>query len=539
MHYRKPAFLVFILALQGCSSLLPDREFVPSDPEALNEWSMEGSIEISDKNGSTQTHFEFRQIDDQLTLYVRPKSPVAHPTAEITAIEGEESSTEINHITAKARMLAETINEHVTLDELSYWLRALPYSDEAEMKADEDEGKMEKITESGWEITYKDFMQIDRYYLPERMVMEKGDVELELSMVRAETGYLSSPCPGGENYETDFKDNTPRRDVVAELVPLSGAAPLPRWINDADFCKQLFKIHGKIPESRVGLYGPDSMMWRLTGPVTPAGIGAGRALLLQTAHPWVTAGIDEHSIVRYDPLERARRTFIYISTMVYGSMPQVMGAANTVHQIHNEIEGELPYEAGVFKEHSEYRANEVAAMIWVHATLWDTIVRMYEKLEGPLTPDEKEKFYEETKLFAMLFGIPESALPRDWDEFIDYNESMWLSPQLTVTENAKVLKEDLFNASFWLAFPLWVQEVITAANLPPTIREGYDMDYGLWEQFNYSWILFSAKMYNWVLPDSMGKNPVYHEANARLRGERVGGYQQSLIKAAGVERLVN
>lgn len=220
-------------------------------------------------------------------------------------------------------------------------------------------------------------------------------------------------------------------------------------------------------------------------------------------------------------------------------MPQVMGAANTVHQIHNEIEGELPYEAGVFKEHSEYRANEVAAMIWVHATLWDTIVRMYEKLEGPLTPDEKEKFYEETKLFAMLFGIPESALPRDWDEFIDYNESMWLSPQLTVTENAKVLKEDLFNASFWLAFPLWVQEVITAANLPPTIREGYDMDYGLWEQFNYSWILFSAKMYNWVLPDSMGKNPVYHEANARLRGERVGGYQQSLIKAAGVERLVN
>ena len=179
-------------------------------------------------------------------------------------------------------------------------------------------------------------------------------------------------------------------------------------------------------------------------------------------------------------------------------------------------------------------------MVWVSATLWDTLVRMYEEIEEPLTYAEKEQLYEEAKLFNMLFGIPEEAMPRNWKEFADYNETMWLSPQLTVTDNARILKEDLFNpGSIFLAFPLWVQEVVTAANLPPSIREGYEMDYGLWERINYAWILPAAKVYNWVLPKGMGYNPVYHEAQARLKGERVGWYQQSLIKAAGVERLVN
>lgn len=291
----------------------------------------------------------------------------------------------------------------------------------------------------------------------------------------------------------------------------------------------------------MGLYGPDSMMWRLTSRVTPAAMGAGRALLLQTAHPWITAGIDEHSIVRYDPLERGRRTFIYVSTLVYGSMPQVMSAAHTVHKIHNAIEGQIPYEAGAFKKGSDYGANEVSAMIWVSATLWDTLVRMYEEYEEPLTDNEKDQFYEEIKLFNMMFGIPESAMPRDWAAFVDYNETMWYSPQLTVTENAKALKEDLFNQnSILLAFPLWVQEVATAVNLPAPVREQYDMDYGLWYTLNYyGWIKPSSKLYNWLMPDSIAVNPVYHEAQARLRGERVGWYQQKIISAAGVERLVN
>lgn len=537
------ALLALMVSLQGCSSMLPKNEFVAVDPETLNEWSVEGQMTVKDRSGKQKSFFEYRQIDGEYELTLRADSVVGSADAVITGVEGEEQ-TQVTLNNPEAKALVATLQANLPLDNIGYWLRALPATDGAELE--QDDGEVTKIShDAGWDIRYNDYMQVSKYRLPDQLTLKKEKTSIKMSLVRAETGFLSSPCPVDFDIEkASISQQSAQHHgsarVVSELVPRSGQPPLPRWIDDVDFCQQLFKLHGSIPDPRIGLYGPDSMMWRLTAPLTPAGMGAGRALLLQTAHPWITAGIDEHSVVRYDPLERGRRTFIHISTMIYGSMPQVMESANLVHGIHNEIKGKMPYHAGAFALDSDYGANEVSAMIWVSATLWDTLVRMYEDIEGPLTAEEKERFYQETKLFNMLFGIPEDAMPKDWNEFVDYNETMWLSPQLTVTDNARQLKEDLFNpGSILLAFPLWVQEVATAANLPPTVRDGYEMDYGLWERINYAWIMPSAKIYNWILPDSMRINPVYHEAQARLKGERVGWYQRSLIKAAGVERLVN
>ena len=537
-----PCLLLSGLVMQGCSSILPKKEFIPADPETLNEWSVEGQVSIKNQSGKQKTWFEYRQVDGEYQLSLRPDSPVGEAKAVLSGIEGEaDVSVEVKD--PQARELANAVRENLPLDNLGFWLRALPASGDAEIATDEDQ--VEEIKEADWDIEYNNYMKVGRYRLPDEISLQKKKTQVDMQLVRAETGYLNTPCP--TDFDVEAVSNTSSSNghhygaTIDQLVPRTGEAPLPRWIDDQDFCKQLFKVHGAIPDSRIGLYGPDSMMWRLTARVTPAAMGAGRALLMQTAHPWITAGIDEHSIVRYDPLERARRTFIYISTIVYGSMPQVMDAANTVHKIHNAIEGQIPYEAGAFKEGSHYGANEVSAMIWVSATLWDTLVTMYEEYEQPLTKAEQDKFYEEIKLFNMMFGIPESANPANWTAFEDYVETMVHSPQLTVTDNAKMLKEDLFNqGSIILALPLWVQEVATAVNLPAPIREQYDMDYGLWYSINYyGWIKPSSKLYNWLMPDSVSVNPVYHEAQARLRGERVGWYQRKIIEAAGVERLVN
>ena len=114
-------------------------------------------------------------------------------------------------------------------------------------------------------------------------------------------------------------------------------------------------------------------------------------MLLQTAHPWITAAIDEHSIVRYDPLERARRTFVNVFTLVFGSMPQVMASAHKMHKTHAEIEGKMTHHAGAFEKGSEYMANEINSMIWVHSTLWETLMVMDEEIEGTVSAKDKEQ----------------------------------------------------------------------------------------------------------------------------------------------------
>lgn len=536
--------IAVLLVLQGCSTLKAPKS-VPVNPEGLTEWSIEGEMTIKENRDKQKTYFEYRNIDGDYELQVRPNSPVGETLAVVKGTEGEPDSVTITSISPEGKDIARKIQSTLNAENMGYWLRGLPATANASNIEQDKNSSVTSMMDDNWEIDYDGFMEVSHYRLPEKIKMSSDDADVKIKLVRAETGYLTSPCPADYHPEDDSEASTeaPTNDVVSQLVPANGAAPIPRWINDVDFCKQLVKVHGKVPHPRVGLYGPDSVMWKVLSPTVPAAMGAGRALLLQTAHPWVTAGVDEHSIVRYDPIERARRTAIGAGGLVYGSLPQAFAAANAIHRSHNEITGEMPYHAGSFEAGSEYRANEVAAMVWVHATLWDTAVRTYEEYVGPLTPEELERFNEESKLFAMMFGIPESALPKTWVEFENYIDSMVNSPQLTVTENARVLKDDLFNGfgtGVAFIFPLWVQKVATSALLPPPVREGYDMNYGMWKKANYAWIKNSIKVLGWVSPDSVRTNPFQHEAEARLRGERVGWYSRWQIKVGlGMERFVN
>lgn len=545
--------LASVFVVSGCATKPAD--FTPADPEMMQEWQVEGKMEIERGKEDLTSYFTWTQWSDQYLLELRSDSTVGPVVSRLRGtLGGGDATVQAGEArTSDTQALEEAVKASVPVEYFSYWLRGLPATENAKI-TDGDVRSVSRMEDGPWTLEFDDFMHLGAYQMPEGIEIKGKDIEISLDVVRGEPGYLTQTCfneqPKGAVAVASSTQSAPSRvdeqpvnpdEVLERLVPASGAAPLPRWVNDEEFCAQLKKLHGEIPDPRVGLYGPDSMMWKVSKPIISGAWGSGRALLLQTAHPWVTAGIDEHSIVREDPMLRARRTFVNIFAMVYGSMPQVMASANLVHKSHNSITGEIPYEAGAFKKHSEYRANEINAMIWVHATLWDTLVMMYEEMEEPLTADEKERFYEETKLFAMLFGIPRDSLPPDWNSFVAYNRAMWNSPQLTVTPAAVRLKDDLFNArSIWLTVPLWAQEIISARNLPPRIREGYGMEYGLWEKLNYGIFKTGATVTGWMLPESLEYNPVYLEAQARLKGERVGYMQRRAIYLVmDRERLVN
>ena len=59
-----------------------------------------------------------------------------------------------------------------------------------------------------------------------------------------------------------------------------------------------------------GLLGPESLSWRVIGDAA-AFVGGIRALLIQTAHPEVVAGVEGHCRYRSDPLGRLTRTSVY------------------------------------------------------------------------------------------------------------------------------------------------------------------------------------------------------------------------------------
>ena len=293
-------------------------------------------------------------------------------------------------------------------------------------------------------------------------------------------------------------------------------------ITKEDLQARLEDMSKRVLDPKVGLYGPDSMSWRVNRH-TSIMMGAGCANLLQLAHPWVAQAIDQHSQTQTDPLGRLRRTFLNVHTMVFGSLDQVLDSAIKVHNIHAKITGQVSENAGQTKKGSEYFANQIGAMLWVHATLWITGLRVYELFHHPLSVMQKKQYYEESKLFAFLFGIPESAMPESWADFMEYYDGVVNSDELAVGEVGRQLVEYIFSMKAYLKPFLDRHKVHTAVLLPERLRRDFgfpELTPGLQKQFDFDVKL--ARTLFAVAPASVKYMPPYLEACRRIEGEKAG-----------------
>ena len=247
-------------------------------------------------------------------------------------------------------------------------------------------------------------------------------------------------------------------------------------------------------------------------------LGAGRALLLQLAHPWVAAAIAEHSQTFDDPIGRFHRTFGVVFRMVFGSLDQAIAAARCLHRRHAAIQGRLAMAVGPFAAGSGYQANEIMALQWVHATLMDTALLIHDLVLEPLRHEERKRYYGENKLLAALFGIPCGCLPPDWAAFVAYNETMWESDTLTVSPAAcEIAQRLLSGAETWLCPPQWYR-ALTAHLLPARLRQGFRLCYDSAERRLAEDALAWLRRFYPVLPERLRYVGPYQEAMARLSG---------------------
>ena len=270
-----------------------------------------------------------------------------------------------------------------------------------------------------------------------------------------------------------------------------------------------------------GFFGPDSVTWRVNRE-SAVFLGAGRAALLQLAHPWVAASLIHHSNLRNDAIGRFHSTFRVIYTMLFGTRAQAIAASRQLYRRHTSIRGELPHAIGAHPSGEHYEANEVAALRWVYATLVESAILAYEFVQPPLPPDEREQYYAESKRMAALFGIPPGELPQDWDAFSRYTAEMIESPVLGVDEDARVLGHGVLSGvGTRLRPPRWYQ-ALTAFWMPPRLRIAFALSFGAREEETVSRIAGRLPLLHSRIPRLLRFVGPFHEAQARLRGRSPG-----------------
>lgn len=203
-----------------------------------------------------------------------------------------------------------------------------------------------------------------------------------------------------------------------------------------------------------GLFGPDSVSWRVHG--DPAAfVGGVSALLLQALHPEAMTLLAAHSDFRTDPWGRLSRTAEYIAVTTFGTTAEANAAGARVRMVHRRL--------GVDRPH---------LLAWVHATFVFSILDAVGRGGLRLSAAERDRYVAEQQRAAALVGVDPVDAPGSEEELGSYlravRSDLAATPQAR-TAAAFVLLPPMPRTIRWLtpAQPAWAGVALTAFLLLP------------------------------------------------------------------------
>jgi uncharacterized protein (DUF2236 family) len=159
------------------------------------------------------------------------------------------------------------------------------------------------------------------------------------------------------------------------------------------------------PAGDRGLFGPESIAWKIHADFISMMIGGISSLVMQALHPKALAGVWDHSSFREDLKGRLGRTAFFIAATTYGSSQMANTAIHRVNQIHQKVTG--------FDEFNEpYRADDPELLAWVHLTETRSFMRSFESYRSEsLHAQAKDQYFSEMKMLGEKLGainLPDS-----------------------------------------------------------------------------------------------------------------------------------
>lgn len=202
-----------------------------------------------------------------------------------------------------------------------------------------------------------------------------------------------SATPAARNARARFWHEPLRRRVVGVIAGPQGPS-----------------IDYDTPLGDPGLFGPDSVTWRIHSDFPAMMSGGICALMLQTLHPRALAGVWDHSNFRGDLLGRLRRTTAFVSGTSFAPTAAAEALIARVSAIHRQVRGVAP-------DGRNYAADDPDLLTWVHVTEMASFLRGYQRYRRADLPQElRDQYFAETARVAEALGardVPRSAAEID------------------------------------------------------------------------------------------------------------------------------
>jgi uncharacterized protein (DUF2236 family) len=166
-------------------------------------------------------------------------------------------------------------------------------------------------------------------------------------------------------------------------------------------------------------------------------------------------------------------------TLTFGGAHDREAALSRIMAIHRRVNGTLPDPVGPFPAGTRYSAEDPELLVWVHATLLESIPLAYELFVAPLSGADRDAFCRESASVARALGVPEGMAPRSWAALHERLARTYASGRIVVGPTARQLAATVLDPPLvGLILPAtYLNRLLTVGLLPPDIRAQYGFEW--------------------------------------------------------------
>ncbi|MUM19880.1 DUF2236 domain-containing protein [Mycobacterium sp. CBMA271] len=212
------------------------------------------------------------------------------------------------------------------------------------------------------------------------------------------------------------------------------------------------RVHHPVP--------PNSLLWKYALDPFVMAVTGQRLAIIENMWPQLGQGVSDHSLILKSSdfqvlAQRAKNSIKAISGVLYAEPEDAHKVGVQLRNFHKPIKGDMP--GG-----RKYHAINADTWYFTHVTFFELIYRASDLgvLERPLTRDEKEQIFEESKEWYSLFGVDDRHQPETYADFEKYWEHV-MHHELTDSK--------LSQYTVGLAYPGAAAKLFSRA-LPPPLR---------------------------------------------------------------------
>ena len=203
--------------------------------------------------------------------------------------------------------------------------------------------------------------------------------------------------------------------------------PIRRWVLGAFPRDPSGVLDYDHPAGDPGLFGPDSVTWRIHADFPGMLAGGLAALMMQTLHPLALSGVWDHSNFRGDLVGRLRRTTIFVGATTYAPRAAAERLIEHVRHVHGFVHGNA-------EDGTPYSADDPALLTWVHVTEAHSFLAGYRRFAHRDVPRTiADRYFDEVRRIAEALGAHD--VPASEADVADYFATV--RPQLACTDRSR------------------------------------------------------------------------------------------------------